>query len=57
MQLSKIKIGKTVNYTARTRSGRGRVIEIEKAANGDWITVDDKQRGHVVKLRPSQITS
>lgn len=55
MELSKIKDGKIVNYKARVYSGRGRVIEVYRRANGPWVVVHDKTRNMAVTLRPSQI--
>jgi hypothetical protein len=60
MQLSKIKVGKTVNYRGRVYEGRGKVVNIESLTNGTWVHVFDKERhnkGEFVKLRPAQILS
>lgn len=55
MELSKIKLGKFVSYTSRKHTGRGKVTEIDTLSNGVWITVYDKTRDTVVRLRPGQI--
>lgn len=56
MELSKIKVGKHYNYRARVKKGRGKVTDIETAANGTWITLYDKTNDVVLRLRASQIT-
>jgi len=55
MELSKIKIGKTVNYKARKHTGRGKVLDIVGHANGVFAKIEDKARGVVVSVRPSQV--
>lgn len=57
MEPSKLKIGKRVSYTARSNSGKGKVIDIQHLTNGAWIVIEDKERGVEVKVRASQITS
>lgn len=53
MQVSKIKVGKTVNYTTpRGTTGRGRVESIEQKPSGPWIVVSDKANKKTVSLRP-----
>lgn len=54
MELSKIKVGMTVNYKARVHKGRGKVVEKVTKANGPWIKVRPAA-GVFVQLRPSQI--
>lgn len=61
MDLKKIKVGKYINYTARTKSGRAKVVRIREAANGVWIDLLDKARDGYgltsnVSVRASQIT-
>ena len=56
MDISKIKEGKMVSYATRFGSGRGKVIEVYKLANGMWVIVNDKARNAAVSLRPSQIS-
>ena len=56
MELSKLKIGKRVNYKARTNSGAGKITDILNLANGAWVVISDKERGKEVKVRASQIS-
>lgn len=55
MKIEKLKEGKTVNYTARIHSGRGKVVEVYRRVNGHWVIVHDKARNLSVTLRPSQV--
>lgn len=55
MDVKKIKEGRIVNYTARIHSGRGKIIEVYRRANGMWVILHDKKRNVSVTLRPSQL--
>jgi hypothetical protein len=66
MELQKIKIGSTYNYTARTHSGRAKVVGIRHGASGAFVLMFDKVRKLRVKtdgsatynvaVRPSQVS-
>lgn len=51
-----LKEGKTVNYKNRGHTGRGKIIEVYRRANGVWVIVHDKARNASVSLRPSQLS-
>lgn len=55
MRLNKLKEGRMVTYKARIHSGRGKVIEIYRRANGPWVILHDKKRNLTVTVRPSQV--
>jgi hypothetical protein len=56
IEISRIKDGKRVRYSARTHEGAGKVIETYRAANNSWwVRVQNKATGSVVTVRPSQL--
>jgi len=56
MDKAKVKANQRVTYKARTATGAGKVTEIAHDANGSmWVTVFDKEKGVMFRLRPSQI--
>jgi hypothetical protein len=66
MEVLKIKVGSTYNYTARAHSGRAKVVGIRHGASGVFVLMLDKARklrsktycGEVynVAVRPSQVS-
>jgi hypothetical protein len=58
MELSKIKIGKRVNYTSRGYTGKGTIARINETARGVFVevTAKDHPKG-AVQVRPSQIAA
>jgi hypothetical protein len=57
MDISKIKEGKRVSYTARKTSGRGVVESIYDTGRGKYVLVNDKTNKLKVAVRPSQLGS
>lgn len=58
MDISKIKVGKTVNYsTSRGQPSRGKVEAIRDTERGPWIKIADKSRDKPIEVRPAQISA
>lgn len=57
MELTKIKIGRTVAYESRAHKGKGKVTDIQEKLTGAWVTVNDPTRNKYVTVRPSQVSA
>lgn len=51
-----LTIGKNVTYrTSVGTEGKGKITDIATTNRGAWVTVHDKSRDKVIKLRPAQV--
>ena len=57
MDITKIKVGQTLTYkTARGTTGRGKVTDTSTTNHGAWITIHDKTRDKIMKVRPGALS-